>query len=278
MEIKKDAQGNLINEKGEYVDEKGNIIRKEEPKAGPYKLEGLPEELKTQLPSNFDTLSQDEQMKEFAKVANVAKSAKDKEQFVQKQASELGILRKFKEEAEPILNAIKNKSGKTSEDEEFDKLLEEAKTRYDENDFQFINKIIDYKNQKANTANKKLLGRVLEGNLNMMMQFDKDIDQNLYKENYQDILKEYNRFREPDTFEAMVENLKEAALKVQEKAVKAMSKEEQDKYETKRKARLGGLPPTGPSAPKDKDAKPWQEEIKEGILNAGKKKGGGVFG
>lgn len=277
-ETKKDAQGNLINEKGERIDDKGNIIQ-----MGKFKLEELPEELKTHLPEEFDSLSQAEQTKELAKVANKAKSADDKEKFIKTQATEVGDLRKFKAEIEPVLEKIKGK--KTSTDA-IDSVLEKYKDKWDENDLKAISEItketVALMNKETNKENKALIANVLMDNLETNIVKDPEVDETIYKENNEAILKEYDRFRAPKTIQEMKTNLKEAALKVQGKIVGKMKDEEKKTYEARRDARIAAIPGLAEKGKSTKDTRTPEERQKsptaEDIAGAGKKGEGGVFG
>lgn len=279
-EPKKDAQGNLLDDKGNIVDEKGNIIQKAEEGL---KLEGLPENIKGDMPKNFDTLPKDDQVK-LVDMAKKAHQVDEKERLIQERSTELGDLRKFKTEAEPILQAIKAQQKKGVTDPELETLLTEAKKRgYDDQDVEFFQKFVTYKNKQDSKAMREFVADFVGSQVAENVAKDPEIDEKIFNDNQKDIDKEYDRYKAPKTTKEARELYKEAALKVQSRIVAAMSEEAKKDFEAKRSARISAIPGMGPKPPKTKDARTPEEKQAspepEDIRDAGgKKKEEGVFG
>jgi len=264
--LKVDDKGNLVNEKGNIVDEKGNIIQEEPEKLT---LDGLSSHVKEFMPTNFNDLPREEQDK-LVKVANKAKSADDKESFIQERNKTIGDLRKE-------IEGFKKEKGKKLTKSELEILKEGLKSRYDEESLKDMEAIASVMAKEESKPIKTMLKSILLDNLETAILSDPDIDAEIYAENSKEIEKEYNRFREPISPKEMRENLKEAALKVQKKAVDKLSEKEKETFEAKRKARLGAIPEIGEKG-KSKDTRTDEEKTRDSILEAGKKPKAGIFG
>lgn len=264
---------NIVNEKGQKVDTNGNIIPEKKPEAGKFRLEEYPEELRVHLPKTFNDLSQEEQNKALVKMANKAKSADDKETFIKKQADEIGKLRPVVDEYNKFKDTLDKKPTKS----ELESFIEGLKDKYDQKDLEDIQKIAALQAEEKSKPIKNLLGIILEENLKNTIQSDPDIDADIYKENEKEIMSEYHRYRDAQTPQEMRENLKDAALKVQKKIVSGMSDEGKKTYEAKRNARIGAIPGLAEKG-RTRDTRTEMEKIGDNIVDAGKKKGEGVFG
>lgn len=273
--LKFDDSGKIINEKGQFVDTDGNIIQK---KTEGLKIEGLPED--------YDSLPKEKQLEALQKLANIAKSAADKEKYIKERDASIGELRKsnealtkFKEEAEPILEAIKAKGGKAAKDPELEELLVEAKEKgYAEEDIGFFQRLVDFGNKKATKASQRMIAEFISDSVREAILRDPEVDQKIFNENEEAVNKEYERFRSPKTVTEARENLKEASLKVQSRIIKGMTKEAREAFEAERDERIGKIAATEEKGKQKKDTRSEEEKIRDDIIGAGGKSSGGVFG
>ena len=90
-------------------------------------------------------------------------------------------------------------------------------------------------------------------------------------------MEEYNRFKAPKTQREMKKNLKEAVLKVQNRIVGKMSKEEKEKNEARRKAGIATQGGAIDSTKTGRDTREANDKLGDDIVDAGGKKGDSAF-
>ena len=212
----------------------------------------------------------EELMAELAEVnkrtATLEKQVKDKEEFVNRQATEIGELRKR------IPAAPKSEAEQVIEDEEVAEVAKDFKSMgLDDENAKFNAELVVRAGRKREA--RKMMGEVIDI-------IDEQIEEGKlpeFVENQNEIMEEFKTRKLAPTARKNIKLLKTCYETVIKRKAEALSKGKEQETEKEREARIAqaGIPPAGGGKPNAADTA--DEEMRKSIRNAGSS-GNSVFG